>query len=191
MKRHSHAEFTNHLRESVQLLSLDQAIELHFRANPSLHVAPSPEVFRDFVVARHLTDEQAKQLLVQKAIQVYTTSANAPRTNAGKLALAYLQALSDAVVVGEPDPPGALVPITSVEPGPETKAERFRRLAPPRVSRALKAIALVANLGDRSNYESTAEEATAICRALDDEVRACKARLTTGRKPARSFDFKL
>ena len=40
----------------------------------------------------------------------------------------------------------------------ESKSDRFRRLAEPRVNKAEKAIKLVGNLGNRSLYEMTDAE---------------------------------
>jgi hypothetical protein len=54
----------------------------------------------------------------------------------------------------------------------ETKEEAFARLAVPRVNRALDAIRLIANLGNRSAYGWSAEDQRAIFatlrQALDD-----------------------
>ena len=59
---------------------------------------------------------------------------------------------------------------------PETKAERFKRLAESRVNRALKEIQLIGNLANKNNYEFTSEQASKIVAALSAEVRAVKQR---------------
>lgn len=58
----------------------------------------------------------------------------------------------------------------------EEKRERFLRLAAKRVQKSLKALSQVANLGNRSTYEYTAEEAAKIGSAINEAVeRVCDA----------------
>lgn len=51
----------------------------------------------------------------------------------------------------------------------ETKAERFVRLAEPRVSHACKAISLIGHLA-ASSYEYTEEQVDAMFKAMEDEL---------------------
>jgi hypothetical protein len=53
--------------------------------------------------------------------------------------------------------------------------ERFVRLANKRVSAALKALQLVGNLGNQSNYSYGKEEAAKILKALQSELDQVKA----------------
>ena len=48
--------------------------------------------------------------------------------------------------------------------------DKFARLATKRVSKALKAIQLIGNLSNKSNYDYTAEDVQKIFKALHDEV---------------------
>ena len=50
----------------------------------------------------------------------------------------------------------------------------FKRLAEARMDKAIRAIRLIANLSNRSNYTYTDEEAKKLIKALDDEVRLVK-----------------
>lgn len=56
------------------------------------------------------------------------------------------------------------------------RRERFISLAEARTDKALSAIRLIGNLSNRSNYEFTDAEVSKIIRALENEVRAVKAR---------------
>lgn len=73
----------------------------------------------------------------------------------------------------------------------EKGQDRFVRLAEARVERAIKQIRLIGNLADRSNYDYTEEQATAIIGSLRREVAACRARFDAARKPKRAETFKL
>ena len=52
----------------------------------------------------------------------------------------------------------------------ESKRDAFVRLANKRVNTAIKAIQLVANLGNRANYEYEPKQANKIIKALQTEV---------------------
>jgi hypothetical protein len=54
--------------------------------------------------------------------------------------------------------------------------DKFVRLANARVNRAIKAIQLVGNLSNRSNYDYTSDDVEKIFRALTAEIRACRQR---------------
>ena len=58
----------------------------------------------------------------------------------------------------------------------ETRRDRFVRLANKRVNAAIKAIRLVGNLSNRGNYEYTNEDAAAIARALEKELKQLRHR---------------
>lgn len=71
----------------------------------------------------------------------------------------------------------------------ENDREKFIRLANKRVSNALKAISLIGNLSNRSNYDYTDEDAAKIFRALNEEIQRAKARFdtTSGKKDTTKF----
>jgi ABC-type Fe3+-hydroxamate transport system substrate-binding protein len=59
---------------------------------------------------------------------------------------------------------------------PETRRQRFVRLANKRVNRAIKTFRLIGNLSNRTHYEYTDEDVKKIIKMLDDELRAAKQR---------------
>lgn len=59
----------------------------------------------------------------------------------------------------------------------ESKAERFVRLAEPRVSRACKAISLIGHLA-ASSYEYTEQQVDAMFAAMQEALDAQKAKFT-------------
>ena len=70
------------------------------------------------------------------------------------------------------------------------KREKFVELAESRTRNAIKAIRVIAKLGNRNAYEYTDADVQKVARALVREVDALKARmLSTGGKE--SVDFKL
>jgi hypothetical protein len=73
----------------------------------------------------------------------------------------------------------------------ETKAERFERIAQRRVNEALRTLRLLGNLSDRRNYAYTDEQVILILNAIDQEVRALKARFKAeSATEAQVFRFK-
>jgi len=72
----------------------------------------------------------------------------------------------------------------------ETDREKFVRLANARVPKAIKAIRLVANLSNTSNYAYQPEEAKKLIEVLEKEVRALKQRFDS-RIPNRVTLFRL
>ena len=68
----------------------------------------------------------------------------------------------------------------------ETKAERFVRLAEPRVSRACKAISLIGHLA-ASSYEYTEEQVETMFKAMQDELNAQRAKFD--KKKDTKFSF--
>jgi len=63
----------------------------------------------------------------------------------------------------------------------ETKHDKFKRLATPRVTNALKKIELIGNLAS-SSYEYTPEEVEKIFAALLQTLDSTKARFAKGKK---------
>lgn len=74
-----------------------------------------------------------------------------------------------------------------------TKADRdkFIRLANKRVPRAIKAIQLVGNLANRSNYDFEDEDVAKILKALNAELNACRKRfeLASSRENLSTFSL--
>ena len=71
----------------------------------------------------------------------------------------------------------------------ESKHSKFMRLAEPRVTRAVKYIGLIGNLG-ASSYEKSEAEVTEILDALMEAVHDIKVRLEHKRSPNSGFKFK-
>lgn len=69
----------------------------------------------------------------------------------------------------------------------ETKHERFTRLATSRTQAAIDKIRVLGNCANRDNYEYTEAEANKIIKALEEELRALKAKFTTGKSEKRVF----
>ena len=59
------------------------------------------------------------------------------------------------------------------------KQQAFTRLANKRVNVAIKALQLVGNLGNRTNYEYDAKQSAKILAALQSEVDRLKEKFTT------------
>lgn len=57
-----------------------------------------------------------------------------------------------------------------------SKRENFVRLAESRVSKAIKAIQVIGNLSNRSNYDYSEEDAKAIVNALQKELSDLQAK---------------
>ena len=68
----------------------------------------------------------------------------------------------------------------------ESKAERFVRLAEPRVSRACKAISLIGHLA-ASSYEYTDKQVDAMFKAMEDELAAQRVKFE--KKKDTKFSF--
>lgn len=72
----------------------------------------------------------------------------------------------------------------------ETDREKFVRLANKRVNNALKAIELIGNLSNRSNYDYSQEDAEKIFLALSKELKACRERFSNaGGKRENTFSL--
>lgn len=64
----------------------------------------------------------------------------------------------------------------------ENDREKFVKLAEMRVNKALKAIQLIGNLSNRSNYDYTDTDISKIFKVLSDELSNCKRRFEQSRK---------
>ena len=69
--------------------------------------------------------------------------------------------------------------------------EKFVRLATKRVNAALKAMHLIGNLSNKSNYDYSQQDVQKIFRALQDGVTTCKKKfeLANGRRGKGGFTF--
>jgi hypothetical protein len=72
----------------------------------------------------------------------------------------------------------------------ESRRARFVRLANKRVNAAIKAISLVGNLSNRANYDYTPEDAAAIVKALEKELRELRSRFGSSERAAEG-EFRL
>lgn len=71
-----------------------------------------------------------------------------------------------------------------------TKKQRFDKIAPKRVQSTLKAIRLLKNVSNTSNYEYTEDEANQIIKAVSDELRKMKDAFKDGGEKDKEFSFK-
>lgn len=69
----------------------------------------------------------------------------------------------------------------------ESKAERFVRLAEPRVNRACKAISLIGNFAT-GDYEFTEQQVAAMFAAMQEELDAQRAKFKKGSERKFRFD---
>lgn len=74
----------------------------------------------------------------------------------------------------------------------KAKIANFMKLAPKRMTRALKGIEVVGNLANRNSYTYTTEQATQIVAALAEAVKSVGARFTatSDTKSEGGFKFK-
>jgi hypothetical protein len=70
------------------------------------------------------------------------------------------------------------------------KRAKFLELANKRVNRAIKDLALIANLANRKNYDYTEDEAKKVIRALQAEVDHVKHNFTIGIQSSKN-EFKI
>lgn len=71
-----------------------------------------------------------------------------------------------------------------------TKRSNFIRLAEARVTKALKAIKVVGNLSNKTNYEYTDQDIQKIINALQAEITTLKSRFKN-RGTSENVEFKL
>lgn len=69
--------------------------------------------------------------------------------------------------------------------------KKFVELANKRVKKALKAMQLIGNLSNRSNYDYTDEDILKVFKALQDELNECKKRFEMATKSRRQVEFSL
>lgn len=74
---------------------------------------------------------------------------------------------------------------------PIDRHEKFRQLATARVSKAAKALQLVGNLGNRSNYTYTQEEVRKIFSYLDKAMKDARRKFELGAADADKGGFSL
>jgi uncharacterized protein (DUF885 family) len=77
--------------------------------------------------------------------------------------------------------------VNQVQKIKESKEGRFRRLAQQRTTAALKRIGYLRSLGNRAQYDFTAEQAEKIVGALQEEVNTVKAALSEKGAAAKTF----
>ena len=70
------------------------------------------------------------------------------------------------------------------------KRAKFLELANKRVNRAIKDLALIANLANRKNYEYTEDEAKKVIKALQAEIDHVKHNFTIGIQSSKN-EFKI
>jgi len=74
----------------------------------------------------------------------------------------------------------------------ETDRDKFVRLATKRVLNSIRAIRLVGNLSNRSNYDYTTEDVQKIFKALQDELSSSRKKFEIAQKrQLRRVDFTL
>lgn len=73
----------------------------------------------------------------------------------------------------------------------EEDREKFVRLANKRVSSALKAIQLIGNLSNRTNYSYTERDVEKIFKALQDELNASRKRFEMAKTARSGVTFSL
>ena len=72
-----------------------------------------------------------------------------------------------------------------------TDRQKFVQLAEARVNKTLKAIQLIGNLSNRSNYDYTDEDVEKIFKALNQEIGACRKRFELSKRKNGGAGFKL
>jgi hypothetical protein len=68
----------------------------------------------------------------------------------------------------------------------ESDRDKFVRLATSRVNKAIKAIQVIGNLSNRSNYSYTDSDVDKMFRALMSEVKACRLRFSSEKSDDKS-----
>lgn len=69
------------------------------------------------------------------------------------------------------------------------RREKFQRLAESRVRKAAKAISLIGNLGNRSNYSYTPEDVRKMFNYLEKEVKEAKRRFDIDPDSSKNSEF--
>jgi hypothetical protein len=71
----------------------------------------------------------------------------------------------------------------------EGDREKFKRLATKRVNAALKAIQLIGNLSNKSNYDYSDEDVHRVFRALQNELNTCRKKFDLAQKRRNENQF--
>ena len=72
----------------------------------------------------------------------------------------------------------------------EDDRQKFVRLATARVNKAIRAIRIIGNLSNRSNYSYTEADVERIMKVLNQELKVCRQRFSA-EKPGVDGEFKL
>lgn len=72
---------------------------------------------------------------------------------------------------------------------PETKNERFKRLASSRGDRLIREIVLLGNLANQKNYSYSPEEVEQLFQPIEREIRAVRAMFDPGKPSNRKVIF--
>ena len=67
------------------------------------------------------------------------------------------------------------------------KSDKFKQLARSRVNRAINMIRLIANLGNKTHYDYTSEQAKKIVTALQSEVNNVKTKFNSKKRGTEEF----
>ncbi len=67
------------------------------------------------------------------------------------------------------------------------KSDKFKELARSRVNRAINMIRLIANLGNKTHYDYTPEQARKIVNALNAEVRNVQIKFNSKKRGTEEF----
>ncbi len=73
----------------------------------------------------------------------------------------------------------------------ESKNARFTRLAQTRTTNVLRAIRILGNLSNTSNYEYTPDQVTKIFKAIQDQLDIAESKFEAGARKSVSEKFKL
>tara|TARA_B100000965_G_C19564852_1_gene746314 strand:- start:1132 stop:1356 length:225 start_codon:yes stop_codon:yes gene_type:complete len=71
----------------------------------------------------------------------------------------------------------------------KNKSEKFKELARSRVNRAINMIRLIANLGNKSNYDYTPEQARKILNALQSEISNVRIKFNSKKRGTEEFSL--
>ena len=67
------------------------------------------------------------------------------------------------------------------------KSDKFKELARSRVNRAINMIRLIANLGNKTHYDYTPEQARKIVNALNSEVKNVSTKFNSKKRGTEEF----
>ena len=71
------------------------------------------------------------------------------------------------------------------------REQKFKKLAIPRVNKAIKQIRLIGNLSNKNHYEYTEIDAKKIIDALEKEIKEVKSKLLTIQRVKKNQEFSL